>query len=30
LDEVLRIVGAGGEQTLLRLVSPVADGRAAI
>jgi hypothetical protein len=24
-DEVLRIVGEGGEQTLLRLVSPVAD-----
>lgn len=30
LDEVLRIVGAGGEQTLLRLVSPVASGGAAI
>ena len=24
-EEVLRIVGEGGEQTLLRLVSPVAD-----
>jgi hypothetical protein len=24
-DEVLRIVGEGGEQTLLRLVSPVAN-----
>jgi hypothetical protein len=27
-DEVLRIVGESGEQTLLRLVSPVADAAA--
>lgn len=29
-DEVLRIVQEGGEQTLLRLVSPVADALAAL
>ena len=27
-DEVLRIVGEGGEKTLLRLISPVADAAA--